>query len=321
MGSGGEFEFIRTRLGPLTRNHEAALGLADDAAVLDPPPGCQLVLACDTLVAGVHFRTGDAPAVAAARAMRSNLSDMAAMGADPLGYLSALTWPQDGDAAWRDAFVTGLASEQALFGLPLLGGDTTATPGPMTVTLTLIGSVPAGTALLRSGARAGDDIWVSGTIGDAALGLAALAGEAGAPEALTDRYARPSPRLDLGRGLRGLATAAIDVSDGLVADAGHIAETSGLALEIEAQAVPLSAPARAWLEGAGAGDLSRLVSGGDDYELLFSAPPDRREAVAALARPDMPLTRIGTARPGSGVILRDASGAAIEMPRGGFTHF
>lgn len=215
MGSGGEFEFIRTRLGPLTRNHEAALGLADDAAVLDPPPGCQLVLACDTLVAGVHFRTGDAPAVAAARAMRSNLSDMAAMGADPLGYLSALTWPQDGDAAWRDAFVTGLASEQALFGLPLLGGDTTATPGPMTVTLTLIGSVPAGTALLRSGARAGDDIWVSGTIGDAALGLAALAGEAGAPEALTDRYARPSPRLDLGRGLRGLATAAIDVSDGL----------------------------------------------------------------------------------------------------------
>lgn len=321
MASGGEFDFIRTRLGPLTRNHAAALGLSDDAAVLDPPEGCQLVLACDTLVAGVHFRAEDAPETAAARAMRSNLSDMAAMGAVPLGYLSALTWPRDVDAGWRDGFVAGLAAEQDVFGLPLLGGDTTSTPGPMTVTLTLVGSVPQGAALTRGGAAAGDDIWASGTIGDAALGLAALAGEAGAPRDLIDRYARPDPRLELGTALRGLASAAIDISDGLLADAGHIAETSGVALAIEAGSVPLSGHARAWLAGAGEGGLARLMTGGDDYELLFTAPPGRRDAIAALAHDGMPLTRIGQAEAGQGVICRDASGKALEIDRDGFTHF
>jgi len=321
MASGGEFDFIRTRLGPLTRHHAAALGLSDDAAVLDPPAGCQLVLACDTLVAGVHFRAEDAPDVAAARAMRSNLSDMAAMGAEPLGYLSALTWPRDVDPDWRDGFVAGLAAEQDVFGLPLLGGDTTSTPGPMTVTLTLIGSVPQGMALTRAGAAVGDDIWVSGTIGDAALGLAALEGEGGTPRDLIERYARPEPRLELGTALRGLASAAIDISDGLLADAGHIAETSGVALAIEAEAVPLSAPARTWLAGAGEGGLAGLVTGGDDYELLFTAPPARREAIAALAGEDMPLTRIGRAEAGQGVVCRDASGKTLKIDRDGFTHF
>ena len=321
MASGGEFDFIRTRLGPLTRNHAAALGLSDDAAVLDPPTGCQLVLACDTLVSGVHFRTGDAPDVAAARAMRSNLSDMAAMGADPIGYLSALTWPRDVDPAWRDGFAAGLAAEQDRFGVPLLGGDTTSTPGPMTVTLSLIGKVPRGAALTRAGAADGDDVWVSGTIGDAALGLAVLEGESGIPKALTARYTHPEPRLALGRSLRGLASAAIDISDGLLADAGHVAETSGLSITIEAGTVPLSEAARTWLAGAGEGGLARLVTGGDDYELLFTAPRAHRDAIAALVRGDRPLTRIGRAETGSGVVCRDASGRLLQTDRAGFTHF
>lgn len=321
MASGGEFDFIRTRLGPLTRNHAAALGLSDDAAVLDPPAGSQLVLACDTLVAGVHFREADPPGTAAARAMRSNLSDMAAMGADPIGYLSALTWPREVDPAWRDAFIAGLAAEQDAFAVPLLGGDTTSTPGPLTVTLTLIGTVPQGAALTRAGASSGDDLWVSGAIGDAVLGLAALEGEGDAPEDLVRRYAHPEPRLALGIALRGLASAAIDISDGLVADAGHIAETSGLALAIEAGAVPLSAPARTWLDKTGPGGLARLLTGGDDYELLFTAPSGCRDAIAALASEEVPLTRIGYAEAGSGVICRDASGAVLDTGGSGFTHF
>jgi thiamine-monophosphate kinase len=321
MASGGEFDFIRTRLGPLTGNHAAALGLRDDAALLDPPAGCQLVLACDTLVAGVHFRNADPADVAASRALRSNLSDMAAMGADPVGYLSAVSWPREIDPDWRDAFIEGLAADQARFGLSLLGGDTTSTPGPLTVTLTLIGSVPEGRALLRSGACEGDDVWVSGTIGDAVLGLAALDGEPGAPAALVERYARPAPRLDLGRALRDIATAAIDISDGLLADAGHIAETSSVSLEIEAGAVPLSAAARPWLAEAGEGALARLLTGGDDYELLFTAAPEQRSAIAALASADMALTRIGRVAAGEGVICRTPDGREIEAGRAGFTHF
>lgn len=320
MASGGEFDFIRTRLGPLTRNHAAALGLRDDAAVLDVPAGQQLVLACDTLVAGVHFRTDDGAAVAAARAMRSNVSDLAAMGAQPLGYLSALSWPRGIDPLWRDDFVTALAEEQDRFGLVLLGGDTTSTPGPMTVTLTLLGCVTEGTSLLRSGAIAGDDVWVTGTIGDAALGLASLEGEAGAPEELVSRYTHPMPRLAAGLALRGIATAAIDISDGLLADAAHIAETSGLGLEIFADRVPLSTPARAWLDAGGEGGLGRLLSGGDDYELLFTAPAPRRTEVEALSL-DAPVTRIGRAVEGKGVTCLGPDGQAVTIDRAGFTHF
>ena len=320
MASGGEFDFIRTRLGPLTRNHAAALGLRDDAAVLDVPAGQQLVLACDTLVAGVHFRTDDGAVVAAARAMRSNVSDLAAMGAEPLGYLSALSWPRGIELRWRDDFVAALAEEQDRFGLVLLGGDTTSTPGPMTVTLTLLGCVMEGTSLLRSGAIAGDDVWVTGTIGDAVLGLASLEGETGAPAELVSRYTHPMPRLAAGLALRGVATSAIDISDGLLADAAHIAEASALALEISADRVPLSAPARAWLDTGGEGGLGRLLSGGDDYELLFTAPASRRTEVEALSL-DAPVTRIGRAVAGEGVTCLGSDGEPVTIDRAGFTHF
>lgn len=322
MASDGEFDFIRTRLGPLTRGHRAALGLSDDAALLDPPPGCEIVLASDMLVAGVHFLDSDTPETAATRILGANLSDLAAMGAEPLGYLASIAWPRDTDSDWRDRFVAALADMQDGFRLALIGGDTTVTPGPFTVSMTLVGSVPKGEALLRSGARAGDHVWVSGTIGDATLGLDIAAGRASGPDALRTRYERPEPRLDLGEGLRGIASAAIDISDGLIADAGHIAQTSGVALRIEAEAIPLSAEARAWLETAGEGGLVRLVTGGDDYELVFTAPEDRRDAILALAAElRLELTWIGDVVQGEGVSLLDAGGRDITPARQGFTHF
>lgn len=322
MASGGEFDFIRTRLGPLTRGHRAALGLADDAALLDPPPGCEMVLASDMLVAGVHFLDTDPPEVAARRCLGANLSDLAAMGAEPVAYLTSIAWPRTVDDGWRDRFVAGLGDMQDRFGLVLIGGDTTATPGPFTLSMMLVGSVPRGGALLRSGARPGDDVWVSGTIGDAVLGLDIAAGRLGGPDTLRTRYDNPEPRLALGEGLRGLASAAIDVSDGLVADAAHIAETSAVALRLEADAVPLSDATRAWLETAGDDGLERLLTGGDDYELVFTAPVERRSAIEALGMElRLPLTRIGRVERGEGVGLVDGDGRDITPARRGFTHF
>lgn len=322
MAGGGEFGFIRTRLAPLTRGHAGALDLSDDAALLDPPPGCQIVIASDMLVAGVHFLDTDPPEVAAERAVRSNLSDLAAIGAAPLGYLSSIAWPQDVTTAWRDGFIAGLAAAQDAFGLSLLGGDTTAGPGPLTISLTMLGQVPAGAALLRRGARPGEDVWVSGTIGDAMLGLAIARGDMAGDAFLLERYRRPTPRLDLGIGLRGLATACLDVSDGLMADAGHIAEVSGVRLELETALVPLSLPARNWLASEPASGLIQLATGGDDYELLFCAPAAQRAAIAALAKPcGVPLSRIGRVRQGQGAVLLGAGGRALDTGAGGFTHF
>ena len=322
MAGEGEFDFIRTRLAPLTRGHPAALGLADDAAVLTPAPGCQLVVASDMLVGGVHFLDSDAPEVVAERCVRSNLSDLAAMGAEPLGYLGSIAWPRDLPQVWRDGFVDGLASAQEAFALNLLGGDTTAGPGPLTVSLTMLGQLPTGTALLRRGAQPGDDVWVSGSIGDARLGLDIARGVMSADPVLLERYRRPSPRLALGQALRGLATACLDVSDGLMADAGHIAQASGVGLELKAEQVPFSPQARAWMKGRGQDGLVDLVCGGDDYELLFCAAPTQRDPLAALAeRLCVPLTRIGTVIGGQGAVMRDASGVPLDTGTGGFTHF
>ncbi|WP_417493506.1 thiamine-phosphate kinase [Maricaulis sp.] len=318
----GEFDFIRTRLAPLTRGHPAALDLTDDAAVLTPAPGCQLVVASDMLVAGVHFLDSDPPEAVAERCVRSNLSDLAAMGAEPLGYLSSIAWPRTVSQAWREGFVDGLASAQGAFSLSLLGGDTTAGPGPLTISLTMLGQVPAGAALLRRGARPGEDVWVSGSIGDARLGLEVARGALPADPYLLERYYRPSPRLALGQALRGVATACLDVSDGLMADAGHIAQLNGVRLELQAACVPVSAPARTWLADRGQAGLVNLVCGGDDYELLFCAAPAQREALTALAaRLGVPLTRIGEVAEGQGAVLRDERGALIDTGTGGFTHF
>jgi thiamine-monophosphate kinase len=316
----GEFEFIARCLRPLA-TARGALDLTDDAALLDPAPGRQLVLAKDAMVAGVHFLEQDPPGQIAQKLVRVNLSDLAAMGAAPLGYLLALARSRDTSDDWLAAFCAGLAADNAAFGIALLGGDTVATPGPLTLSLTAIGEIPSGAALLRRGAKPGDDIWVSGTLGDAALGLKVLqreldvTEEAGAP--LIERYRLPQPRLALGQALRGVARAAIDISDGLVADLGHILEASGVGAELQADRLPLSAAARD-LPGARAAALA----GGDDYELLFTAPRKRRAEVAALARQlDLPLTRIGAIRAASGLSMLDAAGREIEVAIRGWQHF
>jgi thiamine-monophosphate kinase len=322
----GEFEAIARWFAPLAEREPGALGLTDDAAVLAPAPGNAFVLTVDMLVAGVHFLPDDPPDLVARKLLRVNLSDLAAMGAVPRAYFLAVALPRDVDAAWFDAFAAGLAADQREFGVTLAGGDTTGTPGPLTLSLTALGELPVDTAVRRSGAHAGDEIYVSGTIGDAALALEAIAGRAAVPDAaardhLIGRYRLPTPRTTLGPALRGLASAMIDVSDGLLADLGHICETSSVAAEVDFAAVPLS-PAAAALLAADPALAGIVVSGGDDYELLFTAPPAARAAIAALAaRTGVPATRIGAIAAGQGVTLRDAAGRALTPARAGWQHF
>jgi thiamine-monophosphate kinase len=316
----GEFEFIARRLRPLA-TARGALDLTDDAALLDPTPGRQLVLTKDAMVAGVHFLEDDPPGQIAQKLQRVNLSDLAAMGATPRGYLLALARPKAIADDWLAAFCAGLAADNVAFGIGLLGGDTVSTPGPLTLSLTAIGEVPEGAALLRSGARPGDDIWVSGTLGDAALGLKVLQGELDVAEDargyLIERYRLPRPRLALGQALLGIASATIDISDGLVADLGHILEVSEVGAVLRGEALPLSAITR---DLPGARDAA--LSGGDDYELLFTASSERRAEIDTLARRlDLPLTRIGAIRAGSDLSILDAAGQEIGVSSRGWQHF
>jgi thiamine-monophosphate kinase len=316
----GEFDFIARRLRPLA-TAPGALGLVDDAALLDPRPGMQLVLTKDAMVAGVHFLADDPAGQIAQKLLRVNLSDLAAMGAAPIGYLLALARPLDIEDEWLASFCAGLAADNAELDVSVLGGDTVSTPGPLTLSLTAIGEVPKGEALLRGGARSGDDIWVSGTLGDAALGLAVLQGKLDvarkARAHLVERYRLPRPRLALGQALRRLAHAAIDISDGLLADLGHVGETSGLGAEIRADLLPLSEAATGLRGAQGA-----ALSGGDDYELLFTAPVSQRSAIEALSRRlDLSLTWIGAMQAAPGIRVLDATGADVHPERTGWQHF
>jgi len=324
----GEFELIARYFTPLAEAAPGAQGLRNDAALFDPAADDSLVLTVDTMVAGVHFLPEDPPETIGRKLLRVNLSDLAAMGARPRGYLLATAFPRDVDEAWIAAFAAGLAEDQAIFGVALYGGDTVSTPGPLTLSLTAFGEVPKERALSRATARAGDLVYVSGTIGDGLLGLEALRGGLpGVPEHqrayLAARYRLPEPRLELGRRLAedSLASAALDVSDGLAADLGHIAEESGLAAEIEAGAVPLSPAARAALEAAPE-RLPELLGGGDDYELLFTVEPGRAGEVAALAATlDLALTAVGHMAPGQGLRVRDPAGRRMTLTGSGWQHF
>jgi thiamine-monophosphate kinase len=314
-----EFSLIARHFLPLAG--QGALSLSDDAAVLDSPAG-QLVLAADAMVAGVHFLPDDPPATIGRKLLRVNLSDLAAMGAAPLGYLMTVALPKGTAPEWLDAFAAGLAADQARFGLSVLGGDTVSTPGPVALSLTILGTVPPGQALLRKGARPGDELWVSGTIGDGALGLRAAGGTLADDGFLAGRYRLPEPRLALGQALRGVARAAMDVSDGLVQDCGHLCRLAECGAEIESDAVPLSAGARAALATDPA-LLPLILSGGDDYELLFAAPPEDAPRVAEAGRAARtPVTRIGrfTGR-APDVIVFAPDGSALNLPRGGWSHF
>jgi len=319
MSLPAEFSLIARHFRPLAG--PGALDLSDDAALLDPPPGKQLVLAADAMVAGVHFLPDDPPETVGRKLLRVNLSDLAAMGAAPLGYLMTCGFAKGTDDAWIAAFVAGLAQDQAEFGLAVLGGDTVVTPGPASFSLTILGTVVPGQALRRQGARSGDEVWVSGTIGDGALGLLALTGRLPPDPHLADRYRLPRPRLGLGQALAGIARAAMDVSDGLVQDLGHLARAAGCGAEIRADAVPLSDAARAAL-GADPSLRPRILGGGDDYELLFAAAPeDAARVLAAGAATQTPVTRIGRFLDGAGVIVLDGGGKPLDLPAAGWSHF
>ena len=324
----GEFDLIARYLRPLAQGAAGALDLTDDAAILTPPAGEDLVLAADAMVAGVHFLPDDPAETVGRKLLRVNLSDLAAMGARPLGYLTTLALPGQDSETWLAAFAAGLAEDQAAFDLNLLGGDMTRTDGPATISLTILGAVPSGRRLTRAAARPGERLYVSGGIGDSALGLALLQGRLShADQAIRDRliarYRLPQPRLALGQALlsEGLAASAIDVSDGLMADAGHIAETSGCRLEIDASRVPHGAAARGLL--AERPELAEtLVTAGDDYELLFSASEADGEALEGLAvRLDLPLTCIGRVVAGAGAVLLDSEGREITLASAGWRHF
>lgn len=316
----GEFGFIDRLLKPLAAGFPGALSLEDDAALVDVPPGQQLVIAKDAMVADVHFLANDPPALVAAKLLRVNLSDLAAMGASPLAYLTVIARPPGLPEEWLRAFVAGLAKDQSLYGLHLIGGDTVSTPGPLTLTLTILGLVPTGSALRRRGAVAGDLVVVSGTLGDAALGLRIQKGLAASEEEalpLIDRYRLPRPRLALGAELRGLASAAIDVSDGLLADLGHILDSSAVGAVIEAARLPLSEAAK-HLPAA----RESALTGGDDYELLFTLPPQHAEGLPALAeRLQLRLTPIGRIVAHRGLQVLDEHGEAISVGRVGWRHF
>ena len=311
-----EFSLIARHFRPL-----AGLGareLRDDVAVITPPPGRELVLKADALVAGVHFLADDPPDMVGQKLLRVNLSDIAGKGAVPLGYLMTISAPRGTPDTWFAGFAAGLAADQLEFGVTLLGGDTTSTPGPINLSLTLLGHIAPGQAPSRGGARAGDGIWVTGTIGDGALGLAVAQGRLTDPTGfLLSRYRLPRPRLGLAVG--EYASAAMDVSDGLVQDLSHICRASGLAAEIDARRLPLSAAAR----HAGPDWLRICLTGGDDYELLFAVPPAREARLLAdSARAGIPMTRIGTFREGpAGVAVIGPDGMRLEVGAGGWSHF
>jgi thiamine-monophosphate kinase len=310
----GEFELIARFLAPIAK-HPGALGLTDDAAVLDIPAGQQLVATADALVADVHFRAGDPPEAIAWKALAVNVSDIAAMGGQPLGHLLTVAWPSDTSTEWIAAFCTGLGVAGEKLGSALLGGDTVSTSGPLTLSITAFGTVPQGQALTRGGARPGEVLMVSGPIGDAALGLRRLKAGAGNDDAAVQRYLRPQPRVDLGYRLVGLASACLDVSDGLVGDASHISEVSKVAIEIDAVRVPLSDAARAAM-AAGEIDLATLLTGGDDYELLFTVPAGRQGEAERLGA-----AMVGRAAAGQGVMVRGADGRPLSLARPGWQHF
>lgn len=320
-----EFERIARFFAPLAAPE--ALGLLDDVALIEGPPGQQYVLKTDTIVEGVHFLANDPADQVAQKLLRVNLSDLAAKGAVPVGYLLTTSLPRERDEAWLECFAAGLARDQVEFGIALLGGDSVATVGPVTLSLAAIGKVGSGRAVLRSGAKPGDHVFVSGTLGDGALGLQALRGElAGLKEAerahLVDRYRLPRPRLTLGQRLAGVATAMMDISDGLIADLGHICTASRVGAVVEASLLPLSSAAASAINATPA-LLSAALAGGDDYELLFTAPPAKATMLARLAEETkVAMTRIGDIDRGSaGVRVLDASGTLLKFPSGGYRHF
>ncbi|HKK05699.1 MAG TPA: thiamine-phosphate kinase [Gammaproteobacteria bacterium] len=303
------------------RRGDVVLGIGDDAALLRVPPDQDLVLAVDTLVSGVHFPTDTAPEDIGYKALAVNLSDLAAMGAVPAWFSLALTLPE-ADEEWLAGFAGGLFELADAHGLALIGGDTTR--GPLTVTVQVAGFVPSGSALHRAGARPGDIVCVTGTLGDAALGLQVVQGrlDRGPQDNLylRQRLNRPIPRVSAGRALRERAHAGIDISDGLAADLGHLLEAGGVGVRLELDALPLSDAFRRYLADAPESEqaLALALTGGDDYELCVCLAPEAYESLPAL---DVPLTRVGTVEAAAGLRCVDGAGRELAVASGGYRHF
>ena len=314
MGA-GEFDLIARIRARVATRADVVLGIGDDAALLAPPPGRQLVVTADTLNDGVHFPRGTSPADVGWKALAVNLSDLASMGAEPAWCTLSLSLPQS-DPAWIEGFLDGFLDLAGQHDIALVGGDTTR--GPLSIAVTAMGLVEPGRALRRDGARVGDEVWVTGTLGDAAGGLALLDREP--VPALRARLDRPTPRVAAGRALAGIATACVDVSDGLLADLGHVCARSHVAARIDVDALPASA---ALMEGIGEADRIALqASGGDDYELCFTAPADAGADIGAVsAQLGLRITRIGRIVAGEGVHPVDAKSQPWSSPRRGYDHF
>jgi thiamine-monophosphate kinase len=313
----------------------SALGLKDDTALYAPPPGHELVLTVDAIVAGVHFFPGDPPESIARKALRVNISDIAAKGAEPQGFLMTFAMPKDSrsafDIGWLERFVRALGDDAKLWRCPLMGGDTVSTPGPLSISITVVGAVPAGRMVKRTGAQVGDAIYVSGTIGDAALGLYVHGGknepwiERLSPQQrdyLVQRYLEPQPRLELASVIREFANGSMDVSDGLAGDLAKMMRVSGTSARIELARVPLSEAVRAACADERAFEIA--VTGGDDYEILFTVPEGRNDALErALSAADIPVTFIGTVAKGPNNLCEfvEKNGNARQFTRASFSHF
>ena len=317
----GEFDLIDRYFKRPVRH--ADLGIGDDCALLGARPGHQLAVSTDMLVEGRHFLSTVDPEWLGHKSLAVNLSDLAACGAQPRAFLLSLSMPR-ADEAWLAGFSQGLFSLADAHGCELVGGDTTQ--GPLNIAITVIGDVPQGQALLRSGAQAGDDIYVSGTLGDARLALEAFRGKLSLPEnvflACRSRMEQPTPRVSLGMALRGVATAAADISDGLLGDLGHILRQSQVGAKLQVDLCEQLLGCRHELALSAHWLHTCVLSGGDDYELVFTAPPSQQEAVLAAARTSQtPVTRIGSVTSGTGIELRDANGNAIATRFASFDHF
>lgn len=321
-----EFSLIERFFAPLSSGMVGALRLKDDAATFSVEPGLEVVITTDAIVENIHFLSSDPPETIARKALRANLSDLAAKGADPVGYLLTLALPRTVPEPWIEAFARGLGEDQAAFNIHLVGGDTVTTAGPLVLSICAFGTVPQGTAVRRIGAQPGDRLFVTGTIGDAMLGLRALKGSLDdiAPEHREDvvsRYRMPRPRVSFGPALRGAASAALDISDGLVADIAQLAKASGVGAVLGLNRIPLS-PAAQTFAGVDPQRLIELATAGDDYEILFSVAPEKTGPLLATAQAlGVPLSEIGAIVPGEGVKVFNLDGQEMTVAHPGFRHF
>jgi thiamine-monophosphate kinase len=322
----GEFDLIAKYFAPLAADAVGAYGLKDDAACIAPPQGEEFIITTDLLSGGTHFFADDPPDLISRKALRVNLSDLAAKGAKPVGYLLSLALPGDTSSTWVESFARGLREDQRTFEISLFGGDTIATTGPATVSITAFGTLPFGTMTLRNGAKPGDIVFVTGTIGDAAAGLSFLKTQSNESfskdaNALIGRYHLPQPRVAIGQKLRGIANSALDISDGLIGDMQHIADTSSVQIVLYADRIPVSVH----LQSLFANNQSSLISavtGGDDYEIAFTTPSSSGDLIQRLAEETQtPVTEIGKVQNGEGIVLMDGGGLEIPIARKGYKHF